>query len=260
LETTSERHSFRRTTTDRIHQKLGSGTLFITYCGSIVFGPDLYQSYKNSKIFPASDTYEKFNLAVGQASQGAVATDSELELVDNLADLLVEQYGDSHYAFLASLGAAKLSADLGNYEAAFSRLKWAEEHTGNEADQQLINHRLALVEAQLGDTESALNRLSNANTHFASIYAETRGDIYASLGQKERSIAAYEESIAASENAGSNARNVELKLNNLLSGLGSIQDVAVEEKPAEDSLIEESVIDILESTTEANSEEVDAEQ
>jgi len=46
----------------------------------------------------------------------------------------------------------------------------------------------------------------------------------------------------------------------LLSGLGSIQDVAVEEKPAEDSLIEESVIDILESTTEANSEEVDAEQ
>lgn len=195
---------------------------------AVVFGPDLYQSYKNSKIFPASDTYEQFNLAVTQASQGAVATDAELELVDTLADLLVEEHGDSHYAFLASLGAAKLSADLGNYEVALSRLEWAQANTANEADQQLVNHRLALIEAQLGNAESALNRLANPNTHFAAIYAETRGDIYASLEQNDRAVEAYQEAVEARELNGSSTQAVTLKLNNLLNGLGSVAETSPE--------------------------------
>ena len=191
-------------------------------CG-IVLGPDLYESYRKGKIFPAADTYEQFNLAVAQASTGSVATDSELARVDELADLLVEQYGDSHYAFLASLGAAKLAADLGSYEAALTRLLWADQNTGNGADRQLVNHRLALLEAQLGDTESAIGRLADPNTHFAPLYAETRGDIYAAVGQRDQAIAAYEESLAAFEATSSRRQinSVEIKLNNLLTGVGS---------------------------------------
>lgn len=197
----------------------------VVFCG-IVFGPDLYQSYQNGKIFPASDAYEQFSEAVGQASSGAVATDAELELVDKLADLIVEQHADTHYAFLASLGAAKLSADLGNYEVALSRLQWAEANTGNEADEQLVNFRLAQVEAQLGDTESALKRLANPNAHFAALYADIRGDIHASLGQRDLAISAYQASIAATESsdAATLRNSVDLKLNSLLSGLGSITE------------------------------------
>lgn len=205
----------------------------VIFCG-IVFGPDLYQNYKNSKIFPASDTYEQFSLAVAQASAGVVATDAELELVDALADRLVEEYGDSQYAFLASLRAAKLSADLGNYEVALSRLKWAEQNTGNKADQLLVNHRLALVEAQLGDTDSALGRLSSPNRHFASIYAETRGDIYAATGQRDEAIVAYEEAVEAADVANASQQSgAKLKLNNFLEGLGSITGVEVIEEPSE---------------------------
>ena len=195
----------------------------VIFC-AIVFGPDLYQSYKNSKIFPASDTYEQFNQAVVQASSGNVATDSELQLVDRLADLLVEQYGDTQYAFLASLNAAKLSADLGNYQAALSRLQWAESNTGNQADQQLVNYRLAMIEAQLGETASALARLDKANEHFGSLYAEARGDIHNGLGNRAQAVEAYQQalSLLTSRN-NSQSDSIQFKLNDLLSGLGSLK-------------------------------------
>lgn len=194
----------------------------ILFC-AVLFGPGLYESYKNSKIFPASDTYEQFNLAVIQASTGSVATETELQLVDNLADLLIEQYGDSHYAFLASLRAAKLSADLGNYEVAQSRLQWAEDATSNEADQQLVNYRLALIEAQLGDTDSALDRLGDSNEHFASLYAEARADIYSSQGRRDEAMLSYREALETMGEANPTQRNaVQLKLDALLKGPSSI--------------------------------------
>ena len=203
---------------------------------AIVFGPDLYQSYKNSRIFPASDMYQSFSEAVSQATTGAVATDAELQRVDALVDQLIEQHAESHYAFLASLGAAKLSADLGNYPAALARLRWAESNTGNQADQQLVNHRLALVEAQSGDTDSALARLAAPNAHFAALYAETKGDIYASLGEREQAIGAYEESLevhTAQANL-ANTRSLELKLNSLLSGVGSLAEAEAQAPSTED--------------------------
>lgn len=194
----------------------------VIFC-AIVFGPDLYQSYKNSQTWPASDTYEQFNNAVIRAQSGAVSTDEELQLVDQLADLLVEEYGESYYAFLASLSAAKLSADLGNFEVALSRLQWAEKNTGNEADEQLVNYRLALLEAELGQTDSALARLSESNEHFASLYAEARGDIHSATGNREEAIVAYQQALDTAGEVNSAQRNsINLKLDSLQKGLGSL--------------------------------------
>ena len=199
---------------------------------AIVFGPDLYQSYKNGKIFPASDAYEQFNQAVGLANSGAVATDSDLAAVDSLADILVEQHGDTHYAFLASLGAAKLSVDQGNYEVALSRLQWAEKNASNEADQQLVDFRLAQVKAELGDTDAALAYLAKPNAHFAPLYAEVRGDILSAKGQRQEAISAYEETLELIGAENSVQRNItELKLKDLQEGLGSVDDSSADASP-----------------------------
>ncbi len=201
---------------------LGLILAVLAFC-AIFFGPDLYQSYRNSQIWPASDAYERLDLAVSSASSGPVATDSELALVDQLADQLIEEHADSHYAFLAALSVARLSADLGHFSAALDRLQWASEHAGNDADEQLVNFRLALLESQLGTPDSALERLAAPNDHFASLYAEARGDIHNSEGQRQEAAKAYQTALdtMSSDNTGRQT-SLELKLANLETGLGSV--------------------------------------
>lgn len=189
----------------------------------IFFGPDLYQSYKNSKIWPVSDLYSEFAAEVSRVSGSPQPDDQDLEEVSYLADNLIESYPDTHYAFLASLSVAGLNAKLGEYESARERLQWAAERAQEEADVQLVNYRLALVEAQLGETQSALDRLSGANTYFAPIYSAARGDIHASLGQREQAISAYEDALAQLPAGNlSQSNTIQLKLDNLQSGAGAL--------------------------------------
>jgi len=194
-------------------------------CSAVVFGPGAYQGYKNSKIFPSSDAYEQFNAAVEQASSGTVSTDAELQRVDDLTDMLVEQHGDTHYAFLASLKAAKLSADIGNYSVALSRLNWAKENATSEADQYLVNYRLALVEAQLGNSSKALDLLSESNEHFSALYGEARGDIYKANGQRDQAISAYRDALESLDETNTvQQATIDLKLSHLETGLGAISE------------------------------------
>jgi len=198
--------------------------VFLVAVSAFFYGPGIYQNYKNSKIFPGSDQYEEFSSALSTAFAQTVVTEAMQQSVDGLADRLIETHTDTHYAFLASLGAAKLSAQVGSYGAAQSRLSWAAEYAKSEADKQLVNYRLALVEMQLGNTDAALNLLEGANEHFAAIYAEARGDVYSQSGDREKAIQAYQESIDAAEGNTNTSYIVELKLANLETGLGSITE------------------------------------
>ena len=194
---------------------------------AVIWGPSAWTYYKNKEIFPVSDRYEVFRQAVTQASSGAVATDAELQRVDALAEGLIKEHGDTYYAFLASLSAAKISVDQGHFDAALSRLLWAESKARNEADKQLVNMRLAIVESHLGDTDSAIQRLLTPNEHFRSLYAEIRADLYAATGERELAIGAYQEAIdsLSDDGAGTRQQNLELKLGSLTDGLGSLDAV-----------------------------------
>jgi len=189
----------------------------------IFYGPDLYKSYKNSKIWPVSDMYTEINAALSQASVAPEITEQQMSVVRELTDSLVQNYPDTHYAFLASLADAGLNVQQGNYSIAKERLEWAVQQAEAVADLQLANYRLALVEAQLGETDAALDRLSGANPQFAPLYAAARGDIYATLGQRDQAISAYEEALVgmAGENS-VQSNTVQLKLNGLRTGAGAI--------------------------------------
>lgn len=191
--------------------------------GGIFYGPDFYQSYKNNKIWPVSDLYTELNAVVTQASAAPEISEQQLSTVAELTESLVQNYPDTHYAFLASLADAGLNVQQGNYQIARERLEWAAQQAEAEADVQLANYRLALVEAQLGETDAALDRLSGANPQFAPLYSAARGDIYASLGQREQAISAYEEALAglAGENS-IQSNTVQLKLNGLRTGAGAL--------------------------------------
>lgn len=188
---------------------------------AIFFGPDLYQSYKNNKIWPVSDIYSNFSVAVSRAKAMPEPGQQELAAVEDLANTLIQDHPDTHYAFLASLSLAGLNATVGDYEAARERLEWAAEQAQQEADVQLVNYRLALVEAELGVTDAALNRLSGANQHFAPLYAAARGDIHVILGQRDQAVSAYEEALVQlSGDNSAQGNTIQLKLNSLRSGAG----------------------------------------
>ena len=194
----------------------------VLVAGGIFYGPDLYKSYKNSKIWPVSDMYTELNAAVLQASSAPQITQQQMSTVGELTDSLVQDYPDTHYAFLASLADAGLNVQQGNYQIAKERLEWAVQQAEAEADVQLANYRLALVEAQLGETDAALGRLSGANAQFAPLYSAARGDIYASLGQRDQAISAYEEALAGLVGENSiQSSTVQLKLNGLRTGAGA---------------------------------------
>lgn len=197
---------------------------FIVVACVSFFGPDAYQTYKNNKIFPASDSYEEFNSTLTIALSQIVVTEALQQNVDGLADQIIENYPDTHYAFLTSIGAAKLSAQVGSYGAAKSRLTWAADQADSEADKQLVNYRLAIVETQLGNTDAALDLLGDSNEHFAPLYAEARGDIYSIQGERDQAILSYQEALDASEENTNQSYLVGLKLTNLQSGLGSITE------------------------------------
>jgi len=166
-----------------------------------------------------------------------------LERADALADRIIDQHGNTHYAVLASLVAAKLSADLGHFEAAHSRLLWAESRAKNPADALLINFRLALLEAELDEPQKALARLQTDNPHFAPLYFEAAGDIHTHLAQRDQAIAAYQralDSLPAAEDdqatAEANAlrrRNLQIKFDNLTIGLASLPSDPPEDSPPE---------------------------
>lgn len=188
------------------------------------YGPDAYENYKNGKIYPASDQYEEFNSSLTTALSQTVVTEALQQTVDGLADQVIENHGDTHYAFLASIGAAKLSAQVGSYGAAKSRLSWAAEQAKSGADILLVNYRLALVEMQLGNIDTALDLLGDSNEHFAALYAEARGDAYTSLGERDQAILAYQEALESAEENTNQSYHIDLKLANLQSGLGSITE------------------------------------
>lgn len=190
---------------------------------AIFFGPDLYQSYKNSQVWPVSDRYSNVSSEIARVSGMPETNAQEIAEVNDLANSLIQEYPDTHYAFLTSLAMAALHVSHGDYESARDQLSWASEQAQAEADIQLVNYRLALVEAQLGETDAALGRLSGANEHFAPLYSAARGDIHAGLGQREQAISAYEEALAQiSEDNLSQINTIQLKLNDLRSGAGAL--------------------------------------
>ena len=178
----------------------GTQVLFAGCLVAIVyFGYNWWKSNAETQLNNVSVLYEQYLQEMGLAASLPQPTDDQVKTVNFLTDQLVDEYGDSHYAFLASLNTAAFDVRRGEWEIALQRLGWAEQYAEAEADQLLVNYRIALLQAQLGETETALNMLDDSNEYFASIYAEARGDILLGAGRSTEALAEFESASSLAE-------------------------------------------------------------
>ena len=124
---------------------------------------------------------------------------------------------DSGYASIASLLAAKQSADAGDLDAAASHLNTVVTFAENNELKALASLRLARVQIEMNQLDAALSTVSNVtNDAFAAEVSEIKGDVYQKQNKFDDARLAY--SSALEKNA--NNPLLQMKLDNLSVATG----------------------------------------
>ncbi|MCQ3827986.1 tetratricopeptide repeat protein [Microbulbifer elongatus] len=179
------------------------------------FGWQWWQGKERGEAEAASNMYQSFVEAVS-ANEGN-PDNKQVTTAKSLARELKDDYGNRIYATQASLELAALAAKENDLEAAAKELQWALDNTGDEALKLVAKRRLAAVKAARGETKEALKLLEgDVPPAFASLYAETRGDILVQQGDTDAARTAYQEARAQilPEQA-ANSRLLDLKIESL---------------------------------------------
>lgn len=133
-----------------------------------------------------------------------------------LAEGLREGYGDTAYASLAALRAAKLRLEAGDSGGAQVQLAWVRANAPDPALRQIASLRLARILIGDGELDAAQRILEAApRDAFAPEVAELRGDLARARGDVAAARAAYEEALAGKPDSGVLLR---MKLDDLPAG------------------------------------------
>ncbi|MDR3414965.1 MAG: tetratricopeptide repeat protein [Nevskia sp.] len=134
--------------------------------------------------------------------------------VKAMADRLVKDFSDTPYAAAGALRLAQMAVENGKLDEAAARLHWVvdfEQHPGVSARVAALVHlrgqandpallplarlRLAQVLWQQNQPAEALQQLEGDAGSYASLYAELRGDIKLSQGDRAAARGAYQEAL-----------------------------------------------------------------
>jgi len=151
-----------------------------------IFGWEAWQDARHRTAEQASQIYEDLKkAAVGQPDE-AVA----------LGQRLMQEFGGTPYASQAALLLAQHAADKADWVAAQERLRWVDQHSGDDGLRKIARLRLARVLWQQGQSDQALVLLDvKDDDAFAALYAELAGDIKLAKGDREGARAAYEKAM-----------------------------------------------------------------
>ncbi len=158
------------------------------------------------------------------AVQASALLDSAVEALANgddqrvsdAAGQLLSAYSDTAYAPLAALTLAKSKHAVNDLTSAQTYLEWALDNTKDDAVKHIARVRLVSVLWDQDKAADALQLMDGvAPGEFMAIYEELRGDIYASQGENEKAIEAYE--LAVGGSAFGDTGSVQLKLDGLKS-------------------------------------------
>jgi len=143
----------------------------------IYAGYTAYEWWRNNQAAEASKLYNTLVTSIGKG-------DKEQTL--RAADDLEKQYSRTTYASMASLVAAKVSADNGNTDKAIDYLRWTADHASSDAYEALGKLRLVTQLIERGtakDFAEADSILKDKPVKgFEALWLERRGDWY--LAQK----------------------------------------------------------------------------
>jgi predicted negative regulator of RcsB-dependent stress response len=187
------------------------------------FGWTFWQDQRTDHINGGSQVYTQLLQAAEQAEVGGVALDEELQTVRYLADQLANEFGDTQYAILGALVAARTAVEADDLEEAATRLQWALDNADNDAASQLASYRLARIRVAQGELDAAFVLIANPTSEYTSLYADLRGDILLQQGDKEGAVAAYQQALDSLLPGQEHyVSTLELKIDNLSIGLGSL--------------------------------------
>lgn len=163
-----------------------------------LYGWRYYQADVISGQEQASDAYNQVISSLNEA-EGEKAVEDFIKANEGKA-----------YAALAALQLAKKQVEGGDLSAATEQLRLVQA-TGDEALKAVATSRLARVEAELGNFDTALSELDKVTAEsWKANIAELRGDILVRKGDVDAARDAYAASIAVADNS-----LVQMKLDNL---------------------------------------------
>lgn len=172
---------------------------------SLIAGWSGWKIYSDRQARQASTQFEQLRAAL-QTSDTKTATE--------ITQRLTQDYAGTPYAALAALSLAAELIKRNQFEPALAHYAWVSE----EADDRKLRHVGSLRRARLlwsmGRADEALAAMETRRPgSFAPLFAELRGDIFASQGKFDEARKAYGEALETTP--GEQRAGIELKINDL---------------------------------------------
>lgn len=141
------------------------------------------------------------------------------DVVDEQANMILNDYDSSEYATMARLALAKTLVEAKDYEKAQQHLQQVIGNAGDSPLSYVARKRLATVQLQMAEFDQALKTLSiDFPEQFGASIEELKGDLYARQGNKAEAADAYRKA-QQSQPGPANAEFLQQKLDDL--GMGS---------------------------------------
>ena len=170
----------------------------------VVGGIRGWHYYRNSQAVAA--------VALFAQLQGAERA-SDHKKVRDIATQIVDHYGSTPYAALATLAAAKSDFDTGDLPAAKTRLQWTIDNAKEDELRDVARLRLARVLVDEKKPDEALKLLETKHgDSFAGLYADVKGDVLLGQGRRQEARAAYQLALDKSDAASPLRQIIQLKL------------------------------------------------
>lgn len=156
------------------------------------FGYQGWQTNQQAQAEMASAQYQDILEAV-QVAPGQALSEEKRATVVHLSEGLKSDHGSSLYASQAALFLAKLAVEQNDLDRAAAELQWVLEQDVDSSISKITSNRLARVLLAQQKYDEALQQVSSDDAgSFASLFAETRGDILLAQGDVKMARAAYE--------------------------------------------------------------------
>lgn len=155
----------------------------------------------------ASNAYEHLMVAFSNHDNKAVKS---------YANQLVNEYGQTVYAYAARLTMAKLYVSQDHYDKALETLKIVANSSPLKALKQVARIRIARLLAAEKSYDDALTELTSVDdVAYMPVVNELKGDIFVATGQYKQAILSYKEAITAVRTQGMGNLYLEMKTNEL---------------------------------------------
>lgn len=158
------------------------------------FGWGFWKDYQQQQAEAGSALYQQMITAV-MAAPGESPSDQQRAVAVSYAVTLKTDHSGSQYAHFASLLMARLAVEQDDLDTAAAELQTVVD-AADEGLSLVARLRLAKVEAARGQLDQAIAILEGVDAKtLASAYAEARGDLQLTKGERKLAYQAYQEAL-----------------------------------------------------------------